>query len=89
MIHFQDIPTSRHSWQNVGLVASRGAVNFRVCGIDRLGQIQPSDLGCEESVHHAARPLITRITHTEGCAEESRGDTADPLFYSTYVRIRS
>jgi hypothetical protein len=46
---------------------------FQGCGNDRLGQIQPSDLWCEELVHLAARPLITRITHIEGIPEESRG----------------
>lgn len=35
------------------------------CGNDHLGEIFPSDLRCEELVHHAARPLITRITWTE------------------------
>ena len=52
-VQFRVIPTRDLSWQNVHDVASRGAVN-QDCGIDRLGQIQPSDLWCEELVHLAA-----------------------------------
>ena len=33
--------------------------------LDHLGEIFPSDLRYEELVHHAARPLITRIAQTE------------------------
>jgi len=32
---------------------------------DHWGEIFPSDLWCEELVHHAARPLITRIAWTQ------------------------
>lgn len=42
------------------VVKSRGAM-FSPCGFDHLGEIFPPDLRCEELVHHAARPLITRI----------------------------
>jgi hypothetical protein len=35
------------------------------CGLTTWERFFPSDLRYEESVHHAARPLITRIAWTE------------------------
>ena len=86
MINSKGIHTDHCSWQNDDFVASRGAVNLRVCDIDRLGQIQPSGLWCEELVHHAARPLITRITHIEGIPEESRGDLVECYSSLAYLK---
>ena len=51
---------------------SRGAI-FVAVWLDHLRKIFPSDLRCEELVHHAARPLITRIALAEVLPEESRG----------------
>ena len=54
--------------------------------LDHLEEICPSGLRCEELVHHAARPLITRITHIEGIPEESRGDLVECYSSLAYLK---
>ncbi len=80
MINFRGIPTSNYSGQNGDSVASRGAVNFKVCGIDRLGQIQPSGFWLEELVHHAASTAHHKNVPCRKGAEESRGENVSHHF---------
>lgn len=61
LTHSHDTSVMRH-WSNCGVARSY----IPDLWLDHLGEIFPSDLRCEELVHHAARPLITRITQTEG-----------------------
>ena len=51
---------------------SRGVISCP-CGFDHLGEIFSLRVSVKALVHHAARPLITRITDTEHCPEEPRG----------------